>query len=251
MKPNPILFKKQYIGHARHEGPFRENTIPLYEYLIDELKYDIVEADIVFTKDNIPVLNHSIHALLYIDGVKYDVDITTITHNELLRYSILQEKYQSINTAEEFIKLGSLKKKCIMLDMTFQHYTFRQHKILYKIVKKYGMLENTIWGDPSILKLSLLNRKLICQFSGSWGRKLLLTTYLKSFLCGTTIMSFSYYGGNITSFSSIPKHGHRLGFLMKVATVNEQSQADEFWNIGTDLINTDTLLNVKKQFINE
>lgn len=30
---------------------------------------------------------------------------------------------------------------------------------------------------------------------------------------------------------------------MKVATINEERLANCFWNIGTDLINTDTLLN--------
>ncbi len=243
MNPNPIIFKRQYIGHARHEGPFLENTLPLYEYLIEELHYDIVEADIVFTKDDIPVLNHSTTAILYEGKKEWKIDVRSKTLEELRHYSVLRERYQSIATAEDFIKLGNQKKKCIMLDLTFQNYTFCHLKVLYNLVKKYNMLDSTIWADPSIMKLALLDRNLICQFSGSWGKKLLLTTFVKSLLCGTTIMSFSYYGGEINSFSSIPNIGHRIGFLMKVATINDHLQAEKFWNIGVDLINTDNLLN--------
>ena len=56
-------------------------------------------------------------------------------------------------------------------------------------------------------------------------------------------MSFSYYGGKVESFLHIVKWGHRLGFVMKVATVNDLDLANRFWKIGTDLINTDKLLN--------
>ena len=56
-------------------------------------------------------------------------------------------------------------------------------------------------------------------------------------------MSFSYYGGDIEQFEKIVRYGHRLGFVMKVATVNDAETANRFWKIGTDLINTDALLN--------
>ena len=34
-----ILNQKQYIGHARHEGPFQENSLELYHYLVEQLSY--------------------------------------------------------------------------------------------------------------------------------------------------------------------------------------------------------------------
>lgn len=43
-----ILNQKQYIGHARHEGPFQENSLELYHYLVEQLSYKIIEADVVF-----------------------------------------------------------------------------------------------------------------------------------------------------------------------------------------------------------
>lgn len=62
-------------------------------------------------------------------------------------------------------------------------------------------------GDADILKLARLNRHLIVQVGGSWGRKLLIKSFLTSFLCKTTIMSFSYYGGNVESFPTYCEMG--------------------------------------------
>lgn len=64
------LQKKQYIGHARHDGPYMENSLALYHYLVEELKYDIIEADIVFTLDGVPVLNHGVDKTLSLRGKK-------------------------------------------------------------------------------------------------------------------------------------------------------------------------------------
>jgi len=55
----PFL-KKQYIAHARHKGNAPENSILLYEYVVESLGYGIIEGDVVFTKDGIGILNHSI-----------------------------------------------------------------------------------------------------------------------------------------------------------------------------------------------
>lgn len=244
----PNLFKKQYIGHARHEGPYAENSLSLYQYLVDTLHYDIIEADIVFTKDGVPVLNHGRKTNFNTNTQEIVVDIPEITFSnlkELCQINNNQEDNTSITTAEEYIKFGKEKNVIIMLDLTFQHYTFKNYKQLYDIVSKHKMLNRTIWGDADIIKIACLNRHLIVQSGGSWGRRLLLKTLLKSFFCKTIIMSFSYYGGNIEDFANIVKWGHRLGFLMKVATVNDRQTADRFWKIGTDLINTDTLLNTQ------
>lgn len=237
-----ILNQKQYIGHARHEGPFQENSLELYHYLVEQLSYKIIEADVVFTVDQIPVLNHGVLKRFYMDGHDESVDISKVTLNDLLVFSRKDSNHR-VTTVEEYIEYGKSKNIMVMLDLTFQNYTQFHYKVLYDIVCKYEMQNQVIWGDADILKLARLNRHLIVQVGGSWGRKLLIKSFLTSFLCKTTIMSFSYYGGNVESFQHIVKWGHRLGFVMKVATVNDLDLANRFWKIGTDLINTDKLLN--------
>lgn len=241
---SPFFYKKQYIGHARYQAPYPENSLLLYKYLFDELQYNIVEADIVFTLDGIPVLNHFPVTEAYIDDKIQTVDINKLTFAELSKFSRSSDG-TPFCTAEDYIKLAAAAKKCVMLDLTFQKYSISNYRSLYRIVKKYGMEGNTIWGDPDILKLALIDRHLVCQFAGSWGRKMLLFTIIKSFFCKVTMMSFSYYGGEVENFANIVKAGHFMGFIMKVATVNDEKLANRFWRIGTDLIITDTLKNTK------
>lgn len=242
-KLSPILFKKQYIGHARHVGPYKENTLALYLYLVDILKYNIIECDVVFTADNVPVLNHGIYKKMYKNGRGFQISIPNHTIKEVKSFSLYKNRTTCLTTVEELIQFAHKRNICVMLDLTFQKYSFTQLKALHSLVCKYKMKKQTIWGDANIFKLALLDHHLIYQVGGSWGRKMLLETFFKSLFCRQIIMSFSYYGGNISSFRKIVYFGHKMGFLMKVATINEERLANCFWNIGTDLINTDTLLN--------
>lgn len=237
------FFFRQYIAHARHKGPAPENSIALYNYLAKKLGYNIIEGDVVFTFDGVPVLNHGIMIDVYKNGEKRTIDISRMTYKELCSYSLLPDSCFPISTVEDFIRYGSKENVCVMLDLTFQNYSKENYESLYDIVVKNKMKFRTIWGDPNFKILSRIDTNLICQASGSWGIKLLIEAFFKSFFCKRMIMSFSYYGGNIEQFEKIVRYGHKLGFIMKVATINDQHIADRFWNIGTDLINTDTLTN--------
>jgi len=238
-----FFLKRQYIAHARHKGPAPENSIKLYDFLVNELRYRIIEGDVVFTSDGVPVLNHGVTLNAYKKGELEIVDISKITYNVLTVYSLLPNIFFPISTVEDYVKFGHQNNITIMFDLTFQNYTKSNYKTLYDIVKSNNMLDHTIWGDPDFTKLARIDRNLICQVGGSWGRKLLIEAFMKSLFCKKMIMSYSYYGGNVEENERIVKYGHKLGFVMKVATINDQNVANRFWRIGTDLINTDVLIN--------
>lgn len=238
-----IIFQKQYIGHARHEGPFLENSYLLYKYLITVLDYKIVEADIVFTSDSIPVLHHGVESTFFKNREAHKLNINKLTYKELRNLSLSKEKFIPITKLENLLELCHQYNTCILLDLTFQTYTFSHLRKLHDLICTHNIKSNTIWGDVNIFKLSLIDRSTICQVGGSWGRKMLIETLFKSFFCKQIIMSFSYYGGDIMSFRQIVRYGHRLGFIMKAATINDEETANKFWQIGVDLINTDSLLN--------
>ena len=81
----PFL-KKQYIAHARHKGNAPENSILLYEYVVESLGYGIIEGDVVFTKDGIGILNHSIFLDAYNNKENISVDVTKVTYDEVKSY---------------------------------------------------------------------------------------------------------------------------------------------------------------------
>ena len=242
-KTPSIIYQKQYIGHARHEGPYRENSLPLFKYLITNLQYKIIEADVVFTSDRIPVLNHGVEGVVFYNGERQIININDTTYAELKLYSFSQDDYVPITILDDILKLCYQHDVCILLDLTFQKYTFTHLKTINHLLYVNNMKSNTIWGDVNVFKLALIDHNAICQVGGSWGRKMLIESFFKSFFCRQLIMSFYYYGGEIESFKQIVNYGHKLGFIMKVATINEIDIAKKFWQIDVDLINTDTLLN--------
>lgn len=211
--------------------------------MINDLGYKIVEADVVFTTDFFPVLHHGTSANVYRDGKIDTININQTTYQELKSYSQSPDVDYPFTTVDSLFQLASKKDICVLLDLTFQKYSMSCLRILYGIVCKYNMQDKTIWGDVNVYKMAIINRHLTCQVGGSWGRKLIAKSIWKSMFCRQLIMSFSYYGGRIEPFGHIVRIGHRLGFLMKVATVNDIEKANRFWKIGTDLINTDVLLN--------
>lgn len=240
---NASFFKRQYMAHASYGCKYPANSMPLYEYIADSLDYDILECDIVFTKDNVPVLNHGSEAVLYSDSTQFAIDISEKKVHELYKYSLSRDSIILLSTAEELIRLCKYKNKCIMFDMSFQDYTIDQYGILYDLVSQWGMTRNILWADANVYKLFLFDRNLICQFGSSWDIPHLLYAKFKSFFCGKVILSDSYIGKDAEKYRNFVNYGHRMGFIMKISTINNPDIADSFWNIGTDIIITDNLRN--------
>lgn len=83
------LFDVQYVAHARYfNDSLKENSMPLFRFLVEDMKYRIVECDVVFTKDNVPVLMHNTKvsdlAIINHKYIQNNVEVDDITYKELL-----------------------------------------------------------------------------------------------------------------------------------------------------------------------
>lgn len=242
---NPIFYKRQYLAHARYHADFCQNTIELYEYLIDSLQYDIVECDIAITSDGVPVLHHGNSAILYDNNKELKISLRDVNYESISHLSTKNDTMVVIQKLEPLVYLCKSKNVCLMLDYT-EDLSIIEYGYFYDLVCQYGMKRNTLWSDANAYKLAWYDRNLIYQFGSSWSYPKLIYAKLKSVLCGTVIISMGYEAGDIDSYKDIVRFGHEMGFIMKVSTINDGEVADHFWRIGTDLLITDDLLNDRK-----
>lgn len=143
------------INHRGYNTVAPENTLPAYE-LSKEKGFHIVETDIAFTKDGVPVLLHDAEinrTARNDDGSELNrtIEISGITYEEALTYDFgiwKSDEYKGtkIPTFKEFLQL------CKHLDLdpyielkAYRGYTPDQVKGLVELVRKYGMDKRATW----------------------------------------------------------------------------------------------------------
>lgn len=86
--PNPAILQTGYVGHARYySDSLAENSLPLYHHLAD-LGYKIVECDVLFTQDGIPILSHEVildSLARFPDGRKCSLAVNSMTFDQISR----------------------------------------------------------------------------------------------------------------------------------------------------------------------
>ena len=143
------------INHRGYNTVAPENTLPAYE-LSKENGFQIVETDIAFTKDGVPVLLHDAEinrTARNADGSEPDrmIEIRRITYEEALVYDFgiwKGEEYKGtrIPTFEEFLQL------CRRLDLDpyielkgDRGYSTKVVEGLVDLVRKYGLEQRATW----------------------------------------------------------------------------------------------------------
>ena len=240
--------KKQYVAHGRFEScEYPNNSLSLYDYLINE-GFKIVECDVMFTKDNVPVLCHDDNLLNFAKddfGNSVNIKIDSIDFSEIIKYnfSITDKRTIKVTTLEELLSLCKENSICIELDLEKKFLGRRKYKILYELVKRYQMLNMVIWEvSPSdFYSISSIDNSLIYQIDHTWSFAKLDELKKKKKVASLIISSEWFPGFVDKDYKAIIEYGKSLGFIMKCATINEKSEADKMFCQGVDLITTDKL----------
>ena len=245
------IYNNQFVGHARYfSNEHPENSIAIYKTLVD-LDYKIIECDVLFTQDSIPVLSHdeNLYNLAHDStGTRVNKKIQDITFAELQKYdfSISKSEPIRITTFEQVIRFAKTRNICVQVDLQKHIFGAPQCRILYDIVSKANMLDKVIWevSDDDFFEFISLDNRLIYQLDETWSCEKIkeLTKYKKN--ASLIILSkwFPNYD-NIGEYKHIVDWGHQNGFLMKCAVINDSIIAKELWEMGVDLMTTDCLKN--------
>lgn len=248
-KANPLFYNRQFVAHGRYEIHVPDNSLLLYQSVID-MGFKIIECDVMFTKDLVPVLCHDDSIKDYTKyTIGHDVNkkISKLTYSSLCQYnfSIEKESFLGITTFEEVIKLAKKEGVCVQIDLEKIYLGRKKYQILYDIVKKYDMLLNVIWEvlPSDLYSILLIDNSIILQLNHTWDlRSIEKMRFLQK--TSTLVILSEWFPGIVKSdYTEVINMGHQNGFLMKCATLNDYDEALKMFSIGVDLITTDTLTN--------
>jgi len=173
---NDYIDLNNYISHAGLYGEMPDGTLIAFKEAIRR-GFHIVDADLQFTKDKVPVICHATDLEKVSDG---DGKISSKTLSELEKLdfgSKFDKKYEGekILTFESLLKLCQINNVIIDLDLAhldYQKYfedTDEYAKIIIKTVEKYDMLNSIFFNDggnpKTILKLKEIKNDIAISIS--------------------------------------------------------------------------------------
>ena len=248
---NPVFSVQQYVAHGEYDLPYPNNSLQLFQAVI-KLGFKIIECDVMFTKDNIPILCHDQRVTKLVktdDGQKADLKICNTPYSEIknLNFSIDGNSHTSVTTLEELLVFAKDNGICIEIDLNKKYLGRKKSKLLFDLVQKENMLSSVIWEvyPKDLFSFMLLDHHLIYQLDNTWNKKA-IKKYKRYQKHSSLIILSQWFPDKVEGdYEEIVKEGHRNGYLMKCATLNRQEETQKLFCQSVDFITTDSLTNDK------
>lgn len=237
-----------------HRGePYAENTMLALKKCIAN-GTNVLEIDLAFTSDNIPVLLHDTtinRTGRNADGttIAQTINIADITYQQALQYDFgiwkgAEYAGQKIPTLKEALLLFKRKNCCGIVDLTGHSYTREQYDIMHDIFIGTGMTRNVAL-NASTTQLGVYTAKYNdtpLNPSGSTNNirtvKSLVNNYRN--LCPLIIVSgFKNLAEDLTYnfFSQV----HELEAIALIGFLETQSDITALFDAGCDMVYSDTI----------
>ena len=247
---NKNIELNNFISHCGLAGYRPQNTLIAFKEAIRR-GYKIVDAELVFTKDKIPVICHGAKLNLVSNG---EGDLTEKTFDELEKLdfgSIFDLKYKG----EKILKFEELLKLCkendIILDLDLGHVNYKYFegtdeyiKIIIELIEKYGMINSIFINSHKvevIEKFHSLNKNIIFSISGMNSKENMESINKKYNNSSIKIYNIDGLttGGKINE--EIVKYGISLGKKIKASKIDEIDFANKVVSWGVNFICTNNL----------
>ena len=241
-----------FISHAGLYGQRPQSTLSAFEEAIRR-GYHIVDGDIQFTKDKIPVINHESNIEKISDGTG-TIDSQTLKELEKYDFGI---KFDKKYKGEKILTLESLldlcKKNNVIIDLDLGHLNYKKYfeetdeyiKIIINLIEKYNMTDSVIFNDghnpETVLKMKKLRNDTSVSVSNMNKKENM--DMAKNKYEGSKRIIFNF--GGLTSGKTIDeetvKYGISLGKRIKASVVDDLEFANKIQNWGVNYITTNQL----------
>ena len=244
---NKYIELNNFISHCGLMGYRPQSTLIAYEEAIRR-GYHIVDADLMFTKDKIPVLYHGDE----IDASNGVGKISSKTLEELEKLDLgvkFDKKYkgEKILTFEKLLEL--CKENDVIIDLDLAHLTFEKYfnhtngymKIMLNLIEKYDMFDSIFFNDKRpevILKLKELKNDLSFSLNGMNEKENI--EKIKDDYKGSKRIIYNMGGlaEGQTIKEDVVKYGLSLGHKIKASKVDDIEFAQKIQSWGVNYITT-------------
>lgn len=240
---NPYYDNYQLVAHRGGIGA-PDNTLVAFNKAI-ERGFHMLECDIVFTKDDIPIVFHD--TKIVFSNNRKGIPVSSLKYAEMSNYdfSILFPEYpeyknEKIPTLKEFLFLIKEKGIIAEFDLTKISHTFKQLKIIYSIVNELDMKGSVVFTGykDQLSKLSEIDNNIIISISNTFNLKTMkqYEQFAKSFVRATFSCNKDWVNNEMLEFSL------ESGIPIKVWTLEDKDRAIELFKKGVKHILSDSIM---------
>ena len=222
-RPISGIFSENHLIAHKGGNAGSPNTIANYETAIAN-GYKMLECDVRFTSDSVPVLSH--------DATISGYTIASYT------YSALVALVPTLARLDDFLILSKENNVVAEIDFT-KEYSTSQTQICYETVEKCGMLGRTMFTvyANTARQLATINTDVIVCCSGIASTA--GVDELTDIINGTRLCVCSTEYSSVTK--SLVEYMHQKGCLSKPWTVNNVNTINTLFGYGADFIITDSI----------
>jgi len=249
---NKFIELNNFISHVGLFSDMPQSTYSSFNEAIIR-GYHIVDADLQFTKDKVPVICHEENLENFSNG-KGTIESKTL--EELLKLdfgSKVNKKYEGekILTFEGLLQL--CKENNAIIDLNLEHLDYNKYfestneymKIIIQLVEHYGMIDSIIFNDGpnpnTILKLKGIRNDISVSISNIKTKEDI--DKIKDKYTGSKRIIYNF--GEITKDKNIDenavKYALSLGKKVKVGNVDDLECAQKLFSSGVNFITTKKL----------
>ena len=243
---------KNFISHAGLYGQRPESTLCAYEEAIKR-GFHIVDAELQFTKDKIPVIM-SVDDLEKVSDGKGKISDKVFDELEKLDFG---KKFDIKFAGEKILTFEKLLKLCkendVIIELDLSHLDYKKYfektdeyaKIIIDTIKKNNMLNSIYFNDgpnPNIiLKLKEIKNEISVAISNVNSLDQIKKAKAKYAGSKRIIYSFSGLSKGNGIDEEILKYALSTGDKIKVSTVDHLDMANKLFSSGVNFIATNQL----------